>query len=123
MKKDSVLIVEDDSWLADSFKLILQEAGWQVSTVKNPKEALDTIDENLPNVILLDVLLPGVNAFALLHELQSYTDTHKIPVVLCTTLRRHQIDVESLKSYGVAEVLDKSHITPKELVNTLKRVS
>ncbi len=123
MKKDTVLIVEDDSWLADSFKLILSEAGWQVSAVKSPKEALDVIDEDLPSVILLDVLLPGVNAFALLNELQSYTDTNSIPVVLCTTLKRHQIDAESLKSYGVAAVLDKAHLTPKELVSTLKKVN
>ncbi len=122
MKKNTVLIVEDDSWLADSFKLILSEAGWQVDAIRSPKEAIDAIDEMPPSVILLDILLPGVNAFALLHELQSYTDTKSIPVVLCTSLKQHQIDAESLKGYGVAAVLDKSHLTPKELVSTLKKV-
>ncbi len=123
MKKHLVLIVEDDSWLADSFKLILREAGWETLAAKNGKEAIDIIDETPPSVILLDILLPGVNAFALLHELQSYADTRSIPVVICTTLKQHQIDAESLKNYGVTAVLDKAHLTPSQLVSTLKKAS
>jgi putative two-component system response regulator len=121
--KKRALIVEDDHWLAESFKLILSEAGWQTLAAKNGKEAIDIIDETPPNVILLDVLLPEVNAFALLHELQSYTDTHSIPVIICTTLNQHQLDAESLKNYGVVEVLNKTELTPASLVSVLEKAT
>ena len=90
---------------------------------KNAKEAIDIIDETPPNVVLLDILLPGVNAFALLHELQSYTDTHSIPVIICTTMNQNQIDAESLKNYGVVEVLNKTELTPASLVSALEKAT
>ncbi len=116
-----VLIIEDDNWLAESYSLVLTQAGWSSRTVHSAKKALEAIDEALPDVILLDVLLPGANAVELLHELQSYTDTKGLPVVLCTTLAHQHLNKDTLVKYGVRAILDKARLTPTQLLKTLQQ--
>ena len=114
-----VLIVEDDNWLAESYSLILTQAGWTAHTVHSAKKALEAIDEKMPDVVLLDILLPGANAVELMHELQSYSDTRKLPIVLCRTLNHQHLNRENLEQYGVKAVLNKARLTPQHLLNAL----
>ena len=123
MTRKHVLIVEDDNWLAESYSLILTQAGWTAQTVHSAKKALEAIDETIPDVVLLDVLLPGANAFELMHELQSYGDTKELPIVLCTTLSHHHLNHENLQQYGVRAVLDKARLTSQQLLNALEQAS
>lgn len=116
-----VLIVEDDNWLAEGYSLILTQAGWSSYTVHSAKKALEVIDEKMPDVVLLDVLLPGANAIELMHELQSYSDTKELPIVLCTTLTHQHLNRENLEKYGVRAVLYKARLTPRQLLNALQQ--
>lgn len=116
-----VLIVEDDNWLAESYSLILTQAGWTARTVHSAKKALEAIDEKIPDVVLLDVLLPGANAVELMHELQSYSDTKNLPIVLCTTLTHQHLNRDNLEKYGVRAVLNKARLTPQHLLNALQQ--
>jgi CheY-like chemotaxis protein len=113
----SVLIVDDDKWLADTFALILTKHRWNVTVCHDPHKAIDVIDEMVPSVILLDFMLPYASGAALLHELQSYVDTKEIPVVICSSLN---LDSDVLSQYGVVEALDKSTMTPETLVDVLE---
>lgn len=121
--KRYVLIVEDDNWLADSYSLILTQAGWMTQTVHSATKALRAIDDKLPDVVLLDVLLPGANAIELMHELQSYSDTKNLPIVLCTSLGGHHLKKDNLEEYGVRAVLDKSRLTAPHLLRALRRAA
>lgn len=113
----SVLIVDDDKWLADTFALVLTKHGWSVTVCHDPHKAIDVVDETVPSVILLDFMLPYASGAALLHELQSYVDTKEIPVVVCSSL---DINSAVLSQYGVVDTLDKSTMTPEVLVDTLE---
>lgn len=115
--KKSVLIIDDDKWLADTFRVVLHAHQWQVKVCHDPHHAVDVIDEFPPSVILLDMMLPHTNAFALLHELQSHEDTRAIPVVLCSGMTI----VDDVSKYGVVALLDKATLTPDELVATLDK--
>lgn len=120
-KTPYVLIVEDDDWLADQYVRTLQTSGIRATAVQHALAAMDSIDAAPPDVLVLDVLLPGPNAFTLLHELRSHTDLAAIPVILCTN-SADQIADEDAKVYGIRDVLDKSMIAPHELVAAIKRV-
>ena len=115
-----VLMVEDDTWLADSYQRILERAGFAVVCTSMAEEAIRLIEPEAPDVILADVLLEGNTVIGLLHELQSYEDTAPIPVVLCTTLSGDGLNGDRLHMYGVRAVLDKSTLTPEQLVRTLQ---
>ena len=74
MKTPKVLIVEDDEWLAEQHLRVLSLAGYEATIALHAIAAIQLIDDIHPDVIILDVLLTGNTAFALLHELQSYGD-------------------------------------------------
>ncbi len=116
-----VLLIEDDRWLAELEARVLDNAGYTVSMAANALEAVDKVDESLPDVIIADVLMAGSTIFPLLHELQSYSDTYKIPVVLCTNIAE-QFSLETLGSYGVRRIVDKSVMEPADIVAAVKAV-
>lgn len=117
----TVLLVEDDAWLADIESRVLREANYEVRVVHHALAAIEAVDEAVPDVIILDVLLAGSTAFSLLNELQSHEDTKEIPVVLCTNLAE-QFDSTKLKLYGVKRVVDKTTMHPKDLVVAVRAV-
>ena len=67
-----VLLVEDDAWLAEVEAEMLQSAGFEVRYAPHAQSAIEQIDDRLPDVIVLDMLLTGTTAVALLNELQSH---------------------------------------------------
>lgn len=121
MKTFKVLVVEDDEWLAEQFVRVLKKSSIDASSVSHAYMAMDAIDKIKPDAIVLDVLLTGSTAFSLMHELQTYTDTSKIPIVLCTNIAS-ELDVNNLKSYGVEIILDKTLISPSDLVSAVRSV-
>lgn len=118
----SVLIVEDDSWLAGNHMTIMNVSGYDAHTVSSSEAAIARIDDHAPDVIVLDVMLEGGTAFALLHELQSYEDTARIPVILCSNIPGELLDHDALERYGVRIVLDKSMMRPLDLLSAVERV-
>lgn len=121
MKKHSVLIVEDDKWLAEHYERLLSSSGYRVSLASHTLAAIHFVDDTRPDAIILDVLLTGTTAFTLMHELQSYDDTGSIPIILCTNLGS-DLDLEDFKPYGVKRILDKAKMAPDDLVVALKSV-
>lgn len=117
----SILIVEDDVWLAAQHARVLEKAGYRTTTSPHALAAIVAVDEVHPDAIILDVLLTGSTAFAFLHELQSYTDTAQVPVVLCTNIAE-EIRLEDVRSYGVRRILDKTVMEPDDLVTAVKSV-
>jgi CheY-like chemotaxis protein len=108
-------LIEDDRLLAQQFiHQLSNEGGWTIHHSSDVVEAIHSIDTHLPQVIVLDVLLPAATAFTLLHELQSYDDTRVIPVIVCSSIAE-DLAREDLSPYGVVAVLDKATVTPDQL--------
>jgi DNA-binding response OmpR family regulator len=120
-KPPYILIVEDDAWLGEHYLRTLQAAGMSASVVPHALAAMDAIDVRLPDVLLLDVLLAGPNAFTLLHELHSHEDLVSIPVILCTNSAESLV-AEDMAVYGVRAVLDKATMQPGDIVAAIKRI-
>ena len=120
MAAGKVLLLDDDRWLAELLAGELQGAGYQVKIAEHTLDAITAIDEFTPDVITLDVFMPGPNGIVLLHELQSYTDLAQIPVVLCTS-SASDIPTVSARAYGVTSVLDKTTMQPGDVVAAVKR--
>lgn len=121
MKNLIVLIVEDDKWLAEQLSRTIKNAGYKTNISFNAPSAIKSIIKQIPDAIILDVLLGPSTAFALLHELQSYNETGDIPVIMCTNLA-NELSIEKLQDYGVRKILDKATMRPDDLVTSLKGV-
>jgi CheY-like chemotaxis protein len=121
MRVPSVLIVEDDRWQAEQHERVLNRAGYETTVALHALAAIEAIDDIHPDVIVLDVLLVGNTAFTLLHELQTYSDTGNIPVIMCTNLGS-DLSIDDLRPYGVRRVLDKTTMVPNDLIAAVQSV-
>lgn len=117
-----VLLVEDDVWLAELEAMVLKNAQYDVAIAPHAIAAIELVEHFKPEVIVTDMLLAGSTVFAFLHELQSYTDTNTIPVILCTNLAE-QVHKEQLASYGIRRVIDKTTMHPDDIVAAVRAVT
>ena len=118
--KKHVLIVEDEAWQADVFVRQLADA-YDVRLVTNGHAAINAIDDETPDVIILDVLLAGSTGFSLIHELKSHDDLADIPIILISNLAE-VVPVEIAKRYDITEVIDKAELRPRELRGVIDRI-
>lgn len=116
-----IVVVEDDVWLAEHYLRVLRRAGYETYHAGHALGAIDIIDDVRPQAVLLDVLLTGTTALALLHELRSHADLADIPIVLATNLA-DQIEMDDVASYGVKRILDKATMHPEDIVAAMRGV-
>ncbi|MCG9889593.1 MAG: response regulator [Thermosynechococcaceae cyanobacterium MS004] len=114
----TVLLVEDTMTEAVIIGGTLKNAGFEVIQAISSEEAKVRLTESKPDLIVLDVVLPGESGFELCRELKEHTDTSAIPVVMCSTKNSEMDKFWGMKQ-GAAAYLTKP-ITPDELVRTVK---
>jgi DNA-binding response OmpR family regulator len=116
----TALVVEDSLTEMEILTACLQRAGFNVVTASSGEEALAKISNTKPDVIVLDVVLPGCSGFELCRELKADVLTNKIPVVMCST---KSTDMD--KFWGMKQGADAYITKPidqEELVRTVKQL-
>lgn len=113
--------IEDDTTYASILGKRLEQAGFELLTANNGEDGLRRIAADLPDLVLLDIGLPGKDGFQVLEELKANPSTAKIPVVMLSRLSSRE-DVERCQQSGCAEYLIKTQHDPVELVRHLKRM-
>ncbi|KKU54736.1 MAG: Two component transcriptional regulator, winged helix family [Parcubacteria group bacterium GW2011_GWA1_47_11] len=116
-----VMWVEDDSFLSDIIARKLSAEKCLLVHTKDAEEALPLVGTEMPDVIMLDVLLPGMNGFELLTKLKSDPKTKSIPVILLSNLGQES-DVEKGKSLGADRFLVKATLKLDEVIGQIKEV-
>ena len=112
-----LLIVEDDVNWSDILCRYAHEIGAATKVVVSGEQAIDLIDRWRPNALVLDMLLAGETAVALLNELRSHDDLARLPVVVCSNV---DLCIDEMRPFGVVALLHKSTMTPLEVKTTLK---
>lgn len=116
-----VLLIEDEPWLGELYRALLS-AQHDVVWIRDPYTVMDTIDQDHPDIIVLDILLPGASGVQLLHELASYGDTAHIPKILFSAAVPAGFSGDALRAYGVVETLDKTAVRPKQVLQTINDI-
>ena len=84
MSKSKIMVVEDDESLLELECMLLTSHGYQVSGMHNGEEALECLEREMPDLVLLDVMMPGVDGFEVCRQIKSNPMTSHIPVILLT---------------------------------------
>jgi two-component system, OmpR family, response regulator MtrA len=105
-----VLIVEDDPAIAEMYRLQLEVDGYRVRVVGTADDALAAIDRCAPDLVLLDVLLPGRDGFAVLEQLRGVSEAAP-PVVILSNYGEPAM-VDRGLSLGALDYFVKSRVTP-----------
>lgn len=109
-----VLLVEDDAALAQMYRVKLERDGYMVDVASDGEEALNMLDEELPDLIFLDVRLPKMDGLAFLERLRSHPRTKNLPVVIVSNYSEEELVRRGLQ-LGALEYLVKSQTTPGRL--------
>jgi len=120
-EKIKILLVEDDTFLLDMYSTKFELEGFAVLTAEDGKKGLEVAKKENPDIILLDILMPKMDGFAVLDELKKNPDTEKIPVILLTNLGQKD-DVKKGFEKGAVGYLIKAHFMPSEVVDKIKKI-
>jgi CheY-like chemotaxis protein len=116
-----VLLVEDDELQRERIRGWLDGQHWKVEEAANGREALARLQDDNPDVILLDLMMPEMDGFQVVAALQKHPRWRDIPVIVITSLDLDAKARERLNS-GVQSVLVKDTFQPGELVERIRRV-
>ena len=116
-----VLVVEDDRDVRLLFAMWLRDAGFRVETAHNGRQALDRAIEVLPDAVLTDLHIPGIDGYELTRQLKSDVRTRAIPVVAMTGYEPFTQDPSRADRAGCAAVLLKP-TAPDHLVRVLNEL-
>jgi len=117
----SILLVEDDASTREMMRRLLEKEGWTVTEAENGLHALERMKDNQPELILLDLMMPQMDGFALIDELQQYESWRSIPVVVLTAKELTPEDRLQLNG-GVENILQKGAYTRNELLTLVRNL-
>ncbi|MFA5714181.1 MAG: response regulator [Candidatus Paceibacterota bacterium] len=114
-----ILIIEDDKFLRELMSKKLLSMGYDVVSAADGESGLVMIKESKPDVVLLDLILPGINGFEVLEMAKKDPETANVPIVILSNLGQGE-DIEKGLKLGAKDFLVKAHFTPQEIINKLK---
>jgi DNA-binding response OmpR family regulator len=114
----NVLIVDDEPNIVLSLKFLISQQGYEVRTAYSGEEALQALSERLPDLILLDVMMPKPDGYQVCQKIRATPEWKDIPVIMLTAKRR---DLERQKGYvmGADDYITKPFAT-HELVSKVR---
>jgi DNA-binding response OmpR family regulator len=116
-----ILIVEDDKFLRELISRKLVKEGFDIAEAIDGEEGIQKSAEFLPELILLDLILPGIDGFGALEKIKENTQTMNIPVVILSNLGQKD-EVERGLKLGAIDFLIKAHFTPEEIVEKIRLI-
>lgn len=116
-----VLLVDDTLSQLDIMDMYLKESGYTVIRINNPKEALKEAIRHKPDVVVTDIVMPGLSGFELCRSFKNNPATAKIPIVICSS-KNQEIDRIWGMRQGAAAYLTKP-FTQKQLVRAIELAS
>lgn len=101
-----VLLVEDELNIIEAIRFLLTREGFQVDTHSNGTDAAETVRALKPDLVVLDVMLPGKSGFDILEDLRGHEDTADLPVLMLTA-RGQSRDRDMAEKAGVSRFMTK----------------
>ena len=117
MSELSILVVEDEPSIAEVVGLYLQRAGYLVQTASDGKIAMSMLEKEIPNLVVLDLMLPEIDGLSLTRWLRDRSD---VPIIMLTA-RREEIDRIAGLEMGADDYVVKP-FSPQELVSRVRAV-
>jgi DNA-binding response OmpR family regulator len=119
--KGKILIIEDDRYISKMYQLKLSLEGYEVQVAENGREGVDKVKEFMPDIILLDILMPELDGFEVLKIVKSDDATKDIPVLIMSNLGQED-HVDKGMKLGAIGYIVKSQYTPSKVVEKIKSV-
>lgn len=114
----SVIVIEDERNIIEAISFILSRDGWDVATHSNGHDAIDAVRLRRPDIVILDVMLPGKSGFDILQEIRSDSELGHTPVLMLTA-RGQEKDKEQAERAGASAYMTKP-FSNMEVLDTVR---
>ena len=116
-----ILVIEDDRFLSQVLKGRLSKEGFTVFQAFDGEEGIDLLKKELPDLVILDLIMPKVSGFEMLERLSLDPQISGIPVVVVSQLGQES-DIQKARQLGVADYYVKVQMSLDDLVRALKNL-
>lgn len=117
----TILVAEDDQLLLTILSERLSQEGFEVLKAMTGTETLKAIEEKRPDLVLLDILMPELDGFAVMEKLKQNPSLSRIHVIILSNLGQ-QKDIERGRDLGAVLYLVKAQTTPDETIKKIREV-
>jgi DNA-binding response OmpR family regulator len=115
-----ILFIEDDPLIVKIYTTRLIADGYEVLSADNGEAGLKLAEEQLPNLIVLDVMMPRMDGFAVLEKIRQNQKMKNTPVLLYSNLAQEE-EVNRAQKMGATEFIIKANLSPTEMVAKIKQ--
>lgn len=117
----TVVYIEDDLEMIDLVALILNRKGFQVRGAHGEQHGLDIILQDPPDLVLLDLMMPGIDGWEVYQQIKANEKTNHLPVIIITAKAQ---DIDKVLGLHIAKVDDYicKPFSPKELLDSVERI-
>jgi len=121
MSMQKILVIEDDKFLRELIVQKLLKEGYEISEAVDGEDGIKKVTDDKPDIILLDIILPGIDGFEVLKKIKEDEAVQNIPVIILSNLGQ-QDDIDKGIKLGAKDYLIKAEFTPAEIVEKVKGV-
>ena len=121
MEKETLLIIEDNPLLSGMYKSTFEKRGLNVIIAFNGEMGLQIVKEHPINIIILDLLMPGMNGIEILRKLKNNPETKEIKVFILTSVKEQDY-IDDAKKFGAADYLIKTDLALSEIVDRVLKI-
>lgn len=120
-KKYTLVVIEDDKYLADIYATKLKLEGFNVEIANDGEAGIKAVRKLMPDLILLDIMMPIMDGFSVLHAIKTDEKTKDITVIMLTNLNSPE-DVKKGLGLGAADYMVKAHFVPADIVTKVRNI-
>ena len=119
MKK--ILVVEDDKFLASAYRIKLSKSGFEVQVAGDGNEAIAQLQTFTPDLILLDLIMPGKDGFNTLMQLKTDARWKNIPIIIASNLGQQE-DIQKGMRMGATDFIVKSDTSLEQVMDKINKI-
>ncbi len=120
-RKKTVLLIEDEASLQEAVKMKLEKAGVEVIAASTGEEGISLLKKEKPDLVWLDILLPGINGLEVLRRIREDAQMKELPVIV-VSVSGGQEKIKQAFSMNVVDYLIKSEYTIDDLIKKVKHI-
>jgi len=116
-----ILIIEDDKFLRELISQKLLKEGYDIAEAVDGEKGIKSVKDEKPDLVLLDLILPGIDGFEVLSRIKSDPLLAQTPVIILSNLGQKD-DIDRGLKIGATDYMIKAHFTPAEIIEKIKKI-
>ena len=117
----TALVIEDEAFILDLLVYKFKDQNWKIISAMNGEAGIEKAKEEKPDIILLDILLPGMNGYEVLEQLKADEQVKDIPVLVLSNYGQ-QGEIEKSKELGAVDHIVKANIIIEEVIHRAEKI-